>query len=245
LRGVSFLIVGAQKAGTSALAEFLSAHPALHLPERKELHFFDHDPHFDGADRADYAPYHEHFAGADADLLWGEATPIYMYWLPAAARIRAYQPGMKLIFLLRHPVERAYSQWQMEYELGRDRWSFSTAIRLEWLRLVRSPRRQHRLYSYVDRGAYASQIRRMLRHFPREQMLFLRTKDLRERHEETLVHVHRFLGVDPVAQPRRAVNARHYAPMREADRRHLLRRFAKEVDELERLLGWDCSAWRT
>ena len=98
---VSFLIAGVQKAGTTALFDYLSEVPGLELPAVKEAHFFDDEERIDWA-APDYAPYHALFGAPDR--CWGEATPIYLYWPNALERIRAYNPAMKLILLFRDPV---------------------------------------------------------------------------------------------------------------------------------------------
>ena len=109
---VDFAIAGVQKAGTTALFDYLSDEPELSLSHVKETHFFDDDER-DWA-RPDYAPYHALFDAPDGRLR-GEATPIYLYWPKVLERICAYNPAMKLIVVLRDPVERAWSHWRMEF----------------------------------------------------------------------------------------------------------------------------------
>ena len=237
--------MGFQKSGTTALTYFLMQHPEIYIPRDKEIHFFDNDALFErGPGLVDYIEYHRNFeAGWDAKLT-GEATPIYAYWKPSAQRIKQYNPHIKMIFLLRNPIDRAYSQYMLQRALGREHLSFSSAIRLErFLRLSDFPR-QSRERSYVDRGFYTRQIRRLLRHFSRSQMLFIKTDDLRNDHSATLDRVFDFLGVQRVGGIEPAnINANEYAPMSARDRAYLERRFRNEIRGLEELLGWDCSGW--
>jgi hypothetical protein len=244
---VSFLIAGTQRGGTTALHTFLSAHPQIVFARRKEVHFFDDESLFRGGPAPDlYARYHGEFPPADEAAVIGEATPIYMYWKRAARRIRDYNPAMKLVVVLRNPIERAYSHYTLERNRHREPLSFSRAIRLERLRCLRAWPLQHRVFSYVDRGFYSRQIRRLLDHFPRKQMLFIKSDDLRQDHAATLARICRFLDVAPLpdSKPEAIFQSRYASPMSPADRAYLARKFRPEISALERLLGWDCSSWK-
>jgi hypothetical protein len=244
---VAFLIAGTQKGGTSALASYLSEHPAICMSTVKEVHFFDDEEHFASGD-ADYVRYHAHFERTEHRRLLGEATPIYMYWEPAPLRIRSYNPAMKLIMLLRNPVTRAYSHWNWnrEHQRGQlDPLPFEQAIEAEGMRRDEALPLQDRRFSYIDRGFYSQQIRRIWRHFPVGQTLVLRSEELQHAPQAALARVTDFLGVErcPPVQPRN-VNARPYeAPMSAAARSYLCDVFAPEVRTLEAMFGWDCSDW--
>ena len=233
---VSFLIVGAQKGGTTALYRFLSDHPRVGRARKKELHFFDSI-----ANPTDYQAYHEQFVPVPSAAVYGEATPSYMYYKPAAERIRDYNPAMRLIFILRNPIERAYSNYAHLNDKDKEWLPFSVAIRVENLRQAVRWSRQH---AYVDRGFYTRQINHMLRFFPREQMLFLKTEELRNHHTETINRVCDFIGVEPLNHTKPAtIHSRSYPPMSPRDKKLLQRKFAGEIKDLERLLEWDCSDW--
>lgn len=241
---VDFLIVGTQKGGTTALSSFISKHPQIGMAKKKEVHFFDNDRFFNSAP-PDYAAYHRYFERTGKETVFGEATPIYMYWRSAAERIKRYNPRIKLIFLLRNPIERAYSHYIMELKRGCETWSFFNAIRFEKLRCLTRFPKQHRRFSYIDRGYYTRQIRRMSIYFPREQMLFLKTEDLRENHQESLSKVFDFLGVEAYGAIRKSiVFSKEYSPMAPKDKRYLVNKFHMEIKALERLLSWDCSTWK-
>jgi hypothetical protein len=241
---VGFIIAGTQKGGTTALASFLSQHPQLCISNPKEVHFFDNEQLFEEATLPE-DEYHRHFLPTAGTRLSGEATPIYMYWKPAAARIRAYNPKMKWIILLRNPVERAYSHYIMERNRGYESLPFPEAIRAEAIRVQETYPLQHRIYSYIDRGRYANQIERILALFDREQLLFLRSEDLRFQHDAVLKKVFNFLGVDESVTIEQAlVFDQHYVSMANEDRTFLLRALLPEMVRLEALLGWDCSSWK-
>lgn len=247
---VNFLVVGTQKGGTTALQHFLADHPEIGWGRRsygnpKEVHFFDEDRHFAGP-TVDYAHYHAHFPDAEGKLAVGEATPIYMYWPNVPERIHAYSPTMKLVFLLRDPVERAFSHYKMLAVRGREPRSFGAAIREEQALRAAGRYVPHRMRSYVDRGFYVGQIERMRALFPREQMLFLRSEDLKRRHTETLDRVCRFLGAREIHHDRpETVFATPALEMADADRRFLAALYRPELVRLEALLGWDLSAWKS
>jgi len=167
---VDFLIVGAQKSGTSALDVYLRDHSEIEMAVKKEVHFFDVEANFKGD--VDYGIYHRNFAQNSAKLR-GECTPIYMYWAPSMKRIFEYNPNMKIIAVLRNPIERAFSHWNMQQHRGVEKKDFSIAIRQESVRCRVSLPLQHRELSYTDRGYYSEQIRRIWRFFPKDQTLFI------------------------------------------------------------------------
>ncbi len=241
---VDFLVIGAQKSGTTALNRMLRQHPGLCLAERKEVHFFDHDAAFAGG-TPDFAEYHANFAPGDGQVV-GENTPVYLYWEPVAERIAGYSPQMKLLAVLRNPIDRAWSHWQMTTRNGQETLPFGEAIRREDERCAEAGPGQHRFWSYVDRGRYAGQIERFRRWFPAEQMLVLRSEELRDEPAEVFDRVANFLGVERrrFRVRRKPVKVRYTDEMAAGDREWLREVFAPEVGELERVMGWDLAAWR-
>lgn len=193
---VNALIAGVQKGGTTALFHFLRQHPDICVPtgNRKELHFFDDEGAFLNPS-PHYRPYEALFPASACSVLL-EATPIYSYWAPSAERIAAYNSAMRLVLILRDPVERAYSQWEMEFSRGSTSRAFADEIASELRRLETDPSGQDRVSSYVARGFYGAQIQRLLAHFPIEQLLILRTEDLRERQRQSLNMVTDFFGIN-------------------------------------------------
>jgi hypothetical protein len=237
-----FLVIGAQKAGTTALYAYLRWHPAVTGPSWKEVSFFDR--HWWRGERW----YRGQFPLRSAGRLVGEASPSYLFHPLAPERVRSLLPDARLIALLRDPVERAYSQYQHEVALGREPLSFDDALeaeeertRGEVERLVADPRAFSRDWwdhTYAARGLYAEQLERWLAVFPRSQLLVVATDELGEKPAETYAAVLSFLGVEPHTlddYPR--VFDRSYAPMRPETRAALAERFAEPNRRLERLLG--------
>ncbi|HEY9217008.1 MAG TPA: sulfotransferase domain-containing protein, partial [Phenylobacterium sp.] len=172
----NFIVAGVQKGGTTALHDYLTEHPHVTLANVKEVHFFD-DESQDWA-APDYGAFHAHFP-TERRAACGEITPIYIYWPNSLERIAAYNPAMKIVVLLRDPVERAFSQWRMEASRGAETHAFSWCIRQGRARLFDAePWGHHREFSYVERGFYGEQIERLFSVFPREQTLILRSDAL-------------------------------------------------------------------
>lgn len=240
---IDFLIGGVQKGGTTALAEFVGQHPDVGFSNVKEPHYFDRDELWSRRSD-DHAGYHEHWDWAAPVKVRGEATPISTYWNPVPERVHSYSPEMKWIVLLRNPTERAYSHWVMEKGRGLETFTFPEAIAAEAQRLAHSPGRQHRVWSYVDRGHYVGQLERLFELFGRERVLVLRHERLRKKHDDTLGRVWRFLGVRELAVPRREVFSQQYRPMDADIRAWLDRKFEPETRGLEELLNEDFSEWR-
>jgi hypothetical protein len=196
---VNFLIAGVQKGGTTALFDYLGDYPDVALADVKEVHFFDDESQ--DWDAPDYEAYERRVTMSDGRPA-GEATPIYCYWPNALERIAAYNPAMRLILVLRDPVERAWSHWRMETARGAEREPFAWCIRDGRQRLFDSlPWGHHREFSYVERGFYGEQVERILSLFPREQLLVLTTEALRADPAATLGAVRTFLGLPPASTP--------------------------------------------
>jgi hypothetical protein len=244
-RLVDFVIPGAQKSGTTALELYLSQHPEVCVPRRvKELHFFDRDRNFE-TEPIDYARYHAFFDPRPGQRLLGEATPDYLYWPSAPERMATYNPALKLIVVLRNPVTRAFSHWNMQRSVGRDPLPFFDALRAEAERMRSMPPQRAMRFAYAGRGLYAQQLERLWRHFPREQTLVFKSEELLERPATVLARSAEFLGIAPFSPvvPRMVHSYRYERTMSDEERRHLVAFFEPEIRELERVLGWDCSAW--
>ncbi|MFN9848339.1 MAG: sulfotransferase domain-containing protein [Alphaproteobacteria bacterium] len=196
---VNFLIIGVQKGGTTALFDYLGDYADLALSREKELHFFDDETQDWSA--PNYDAYHARFDDPAGRPL-GEATPIYSYWPGALERIATYNPAMKLILVLRDPVERAWSHWRMEYARGVERESCARCIRQGRQRLFDAePWGFHREFSYVERGFYGEQVERILTLFPHEQLLILTSAGLEADPAVALASARAFLGLPPGQAP--------------------------------------------
>jgi hypothetical protein len=190
-----FLIIGEKKCGTSYLYHLLSQHPLVEPAAKKELHFFD--AHFDlGVEwyqRCFPAPRWEE----DRRTITGEATP-YMSHPLSRERIAGVVPEARLIALLRNPVDRAYSDYQMVARKGREHLTFEEAIgaaeELPGKGEAHTDLGDAR-HGYLSRGIYVDRLLRWTEYFPKEQMLVLKSEDLFESPQDTLKVVLEFLGL--------------------------------------------------
>lgn len=214
------------------------------MANRKEVHFFDNERIFIQRD-IDYSAYHAFFSPSPSQHLLGEATPIYMYWYDAARRIWQYNPAMKIIVVLRNPIERAFSHWNMERDRNADSLPFLKAIQSESERCRVALPSQHRVFSYVDRGFYVEQLRRLWTYFPRSQVLVLRHEELKARPDASLDNICRFLKLESIGPVRGLnVHSRPYtSTMSRKEWAYLRDIFEYEIRALERLLDWDCGSW--
>jgi len=249
---LDFIIAGAQKAGTSALHYFLEQHPNVtmahseeaHLVEHPHRHFFDDEERF--SKEVDYDVLHQGIKFKRRSLITGSCTPIYIYWKPAMKRIKAYNPQIKLIILLRNPIDRAFSHWNMQRDRNRDPLDFLEAVAQEKNRIQKALPLQLRRQAYIERGFYFEQIERVFRYFPREQVHVIKFDDFRSDWHKTVTSVFEFLGVDPsVPLKNKEQNLIPYERRLTAEeRRSLYEIYRSDISKLEGLLKWDCSDWK-
>jgi len=237
---LTFLIAGVQKGGTTALFDYLGDYPDVALSDVKEVHFFDDETQDWAA--PDYAAYHAHFPPADGRPV-GEATPIYSYWPNSLERAAAYNPALRLILVLRDPVERAWSHWRMEYARGAETEAFAWCIRRGRQRLFdATPWGHHREFSYVERGFYAEQVERLYALFPRDQVLVLTSEALKAEPGRTLAQVRDFLGLPPADPPAARLvhegrEMDYPSALTPADVEHLRHVYAADAERLAQLTG--------
>ncbi len=258
-----FLIVGAQRCGTSSLYKYLEAHPLVVPSLRKETHYFSHH-HAKGE-----AWYRSHFPSRAyrtvvrrrhrREPLTFEATPAYLFHPWAAERAADLVSEAQIVVLLRNPVDRAFSHYHHSVRRGWEELPFEQAVAVEPERLAGHVERMASdpsyrsndflRYSYLARGFYADQLERWATHFPRERIHVLRTEDLFDRSMETYHGLLTFLGLPPSSPPElanhsyRGSSRPQGAPMPASVRDTLIEIFAPHNRRLSlflgRDLGWD------
>ena len=248
----TFLIIGAQKAGTTSLHAYVARHPDVLTATKKEVEYFSR--HYANGE----AWYLAHFplaARAVARRLMrrtvpavGEASATYLFHPLAHRWANAFNPEMKLVVVLRDPVDRAYSHYQMEYRWGRETLPFGEALLREERelgaeldRVVADPlTTSPRLLtcSYVARGRYLEQIERWLEVFPREQLYVVMSEELLADPAAVVSRISAFLGIREWrddSYPLRGV--REYAPIDSATRERLAQAFDADNRRLADFLG--------
>lgn len=204
-----FLIIGGQRCGTTSLYYYLAEQASVCAAATKEVHFFD-DYYERGIDwyrtqfpTRTYKYYVEH--RRHRHFLTGEASPYYLFHPRAPGRIATVLPKVKLIALLRNPIDRAYSQYWLEIKGRYESLTFEAAIGCEQERIAGERERmisdkhyhsfKYRRFSYLARGKYIDQIEDWLKFFPRDQFLFLKTEDLYTHPALVVRQTMDFLGV--------------------------------------------------
>jgi hypothetical protein len=247
----SGLLIGAQRAGTTSLFYALARHPHVARPAAKEIHFFD-DEFWRGLDW--YRSYFPLTARRDlsrrrgGDLVALDATPYYFFHPAVPERVAATLPDARLVVLLREPVARAYSHYQMMRRKKIERLSFADAIVAEEERLAGKEERllanarhrsfQHLHHSYVARGLYADQLERWLACFPRSSLLVAFAEEFFARPEEVYAQALGHLGLSPWEPPDfRNINPAEYPEIDDETRARLAARFAEPNARLSRFLG--------
>jgi hypothetical protein len=247
----TFLVIGAQRSGTTSLNDYLAEHPAVLSAAVKEVQYFHR--YYEKGDRW----YRSRFPLAVRAAVVrrrtgvipavGEASPDYLFDPRVPARVHAFDPRMKLIVVLRDPVDRAYSQWRMVTRHGHESLLFEDALdreeaelegELERLLETDGYRDVPFRTSYVARGRYAEQLERWLALFPREQLLVLLTDELSTDPEGAMSRVARFLGIPEWhAESYRLRGVQGEAAMAPETRERLARTFEPHNRRLEELLG--------
>jgi hypothetical protein len=244
-----FVIIGAQKGGTTYFYHRLSQHPYVEPAVKKELHFFN-DLFDEGVEW-----YRRCFPRPrlkdGRTTITGEATPSYLSHPHAAKRMAEVIPHARLIALLRNPVDRAYSHYQMAVRRGFEHLNFEEAIEAEEARL-RSEREEvledeHHVsfnlerFSYLSRGVYVDQLVRLSEFFDREQMLVLKSEDFFERPRDTFKLVLNFLDLPnwELETWRRDKKSKYEQKMDPSTRRRLEEYFAPHNRRLYDFLGVD------
>lgn len=195
----SFLIIGAQRSGTTSLHSYLTAHPQVAAPLRKEIHFFTN--HFAHGEQW----YRAHFPRQSSSTFTFESTPYYLFHPLVPSRVHDLMPNVRLIVLLRNPIDRALSHYLLNVHLGQETLSFEDALKSEAERLApgqarladdRDPDTAFQRYSYASRGLYAEQLVRWLQHFPRNRLYIDTAERLFQHPRRVLGHIEQFLEIE-------------------------------------------------
>jgi hypothetical protein len=240
-----FIIAGAPRSGTGWLCSLLARHPQIGLaqPIAPEPKFFLVDDLYEQG-----LAYYSKRWFADIDrAVKGEKSTNYLENAQCATRIAESLPKVKLIFLFRNPVDRAFSNYRWSRKNGHETEAFNVVLALDGKRETDPRLRYARPFDYLSRGRYAELLRPFLDAFARDRILFLAFDDVLARPETVAATVHGFLGVE-----RRPADALCLPPVNQADsgemdaksRAFLVDYYAQPNQDLANLTGFDISRWR-
>jgi hypothetical protein len=241
----NFLIIGAQKAGTTSLYHYLKQHPQIYMSPVKEAHFFD----YEGTERQAFRgpgpsshprkvdnveDYRALFDGASGEKAIGEVSPLYLYIPEAPGRIRRRIPDAKLIAILRNPADRAYSAFLHTTRRGLEPLTdFAQALGAEEGRIRDN---WHPRYHYRQRGFYHTQLKRYFDVFERDRIGIYLYEDLIADPLGVLRSIFRFLEVDEAFVPDMSVKYNITGVPRNRAVRALVKRLGSLTPALRRFL---------
>ena len=246
----NFLIIGAARCGTTTLYNLLQTHPDVYVPlnKRPEPHFFLKE-----AEYSQGLPYYEQrfFAGWKGQRAVGEASTSYVYGAEVPRRVAAALPDVKLICLLRNPIERAFSGYWHSVVSGLETLSFEDALAEEHARkieLAGTPLGEIAPFAYVERGLYHQQLNRWLAVFDPARLKVVLLEELLAQPQRMATDIAQFLGINPEEFSLRELKKENTsvpdgATMSHDVYRALAGRFSDDVLALERLLGRDLGHW--
>jgi hypothetical protein len=250
----AFIIGGGMRCGTTALFSYLAHHPELSVSRKKEVHYFDlhHHRGLNWYKRQFHAT--QKSPEGKPKLLF-ESSPYYMFEPRAPKRIKDALPNIKLIFLLRDPIERAISQYQKDIRDGRELLPLAAAWAAEEHRLegeedklLSDPNyhsQLHQHFSYKARGRYSKLLHRYYQYFPKEQILTIHSNSLFSKPIEVLHHICAFIGIQQWSPDHFPVinQSQIKANLDSALRLQLEHEFEPYEQELEQLVGWRSADW--
>ena len=256
-----FLIIGTQKGGTTSLYNYLIRHPQVLRATTTEVHFFDENyPRGERWYRGHFptAAYRSLVRRRRGVALTGESSPCYLLDAAAPSRVAGLIPRVKLLVLLRDPVERAYSHYVHRVRRGTETRPFAAVVDEELRLHARGPvpardadpasgACSYKVRSVLSRGLYLEQLLRWKAHFASEQLLVLSSEEFSRRPGETFARVLSHLGLRPLQVPsqRRYNDFGRPPPMDPAIRRRLADFFDapnhRLYRHLGRDLGWQCA----
>lgn len=201
----NFVVIGAPKSGTTSLFYYLKQHPQIFLPTRKELHYFAYpllseyacgpgDKETLSSLCATRDEYESHYKDVAQETAIGEISPSYLYYADyAAERIREELGRVKIIAIVRDPVEKAYSQYMHLIRDRRETLSFHDALQAE---TARREARWSDIWRYAESSLYSARLQRYVATFGAENVRVIPFAELTENPQSVLRDLFRFLGVD-------------------------------------------------
>ena len=240
-----FIIIGTQKGGTSSLFYYLSQHPEIKTSFNKEVHFFD----LNFGKGIEWYKLQFPKENKSENYLFGESSPYYLFHPLVPERVKKTCPNVKLIVMLRNPLDRAYSHFCMQKKRGIEKYNqFDFACAAEKHRLNGEFEKiisdkdynsyNYQKYSYLTRSLYSTQIERWFEYFPKENFLFLKSESFFYDTISNLNNVYDFLNIrhhNPHDLSKQ--NSNEYDPMPLGYKKKIDEYFVNEKNKIIQLLG--------
>ena len=245
-----FIIIGAGRAGTTALYTYLIQHPSIITASTDndepvaDLHFFEYMI----SDKISW--YKSHFPRKSKNsFVTGEFTSTYMYHKNVPERIFNLIPKIKLIVILRNPIDKAYSTYNQQSHFNEVTSSFEETIKAEFARIDlnknhieytnNNPNFDNYVeYNIIRHGIYFNYLEKWFKIFPKKQIFVVDSNELENFPQQTLNKVFEFLNLSPHEIPNLAkVNVGKYSPMTESTRESLIEFYKPHNAKLNNLLG--------
>ena len=242
--GPDFIIIGAQRCGTTSMYNYLIQHPQVEPAIQKEVHYFDNNYN------KGITWYLKQFPSKRNGKISGEASPYYIFHPHTPRRIREQFSKIKLIVLLRNPTDRAFSNYQFEVKLGNEKLSFEDALKNEEVRLEGEVEKilkdetyysfNYQHFSYLKRGMYWEQLKNWFDLFPKEQLFIIRSEDFYKNPKKITKQVESFLGLsNEIKQNFKIFNKGEYNEMKKQTRKDLAGFFRVHNEKLYKIINRD------
>lgn len=233
----NLLCLGTQKGGTSTLNHMLRLHEKLFLPAKKEIHYFTENWN------KSLGWYEKHYENKLENQIGVDITPYYLFHPKAARRIKRTIPNVKMIILLRNPVERTISHYFHACRMGYEILPIEIALKEEEKRINENYIFSHQKHSYIGRSKYIEQIDRFEKLFAKENILVMKSEELFSQPNRIWKKVEAFMNISKQDFPKSIKRANsgngESTSVSEKTRRELNRIFRSTSEEVEKRYGFN------
>ena len=239
---IQFLVIGAQHAGGDIVEFLLRQHPNISLPVYVNHPIFSENGNL--FQTQNFNSYHQSLAISTKNKVIGDMSMNSLYCQPAARRIYLYNPKIKIIVILRNPIERAFAHWQFNYTNKLETLSFEQALLNEKNRAIAALPYQDFMYSYLDAGFYSEQIRRYQRFYKDHHLLFITHENLVAQPQATFDTMCDFLTIKRFnIQAEYSTDSQHTLSISSETYQQLINLYQYDIREVERLTHSNVSDW--
>jgi hypothetical protein len=238
MKKLDFLVIGTQKGGTTSLINQFNQHPKVYI-YKEEIHFFDSNNF-----NKNYQSYHNKFHKDTQDMFIGEKTPSYCYLRFAIDRIYEYNPNIKLVFILRDPIKRAYSEWNMFRKNPKYTEDFIESV--EKTQHIELSEITKNGYWALQRGYYLEQIEYILSKFSKENLYIGISEKIKKDPVNEYNKIFNFFGLDSLKDLKVNFNIRKGQYIREISNKEFIymkEKYSEKNKKLFDYLGYEIKEW--